>query len=306
MAEQPKNIAVIGAGTMGADIAVIFASGGLRVQLIARPGRSRDSLDARLSESLRALKREDALSLITVVGDMDQVPWSNMHLVVESIAEDLAVKRAVFAQLSRVCSRDTILSSNSSAIPITEIGAGLLGPERMLNLHFFMPAHLVPLVEVVCGEHSDPNIAQRLVDLMSAVGMRPVLVRRDVPGFLANRLQHALMREAWSLIDQGIATPDDVDTAVRYGFGFRFIAAGPMLQKDLSGLTVHLNTSRGIYPHLCNDAEPPRALQALVARGELGVSTGKGSFEWPAEKARTEQARYQRALARARALLDDD
>jgi 3-hydroxybutyryl-CoA dehydrogenase len=241
-----------------------------------------------------------------VVDAMTEVPWRQIHLALESVAENLQAKREVFAQLVEHANAEAILASNSSGIPITEISAGLPRRERMLNLHFFMPAHLVPLVEVVCGEVSDLALAQHVVELMRDIGMRPVLVRRDLPGFLANRLQHALMREAWSLIDRGIATPQDIDDAVRYGFGFRFIAAGPMLQKDLSGLTVHLDTSRGLYPDLCNDSVPSRTLQDLVARGEVGVKSGKGLFDWPPEKIRAEQARYQRALLRARALLRED
>jgi 3-hydroxybutyryl-CoA dehydrogenase len=306
MGELGKGVAVVGAGTMGADIAALFAASGLAVHLVARAGRSRDTLVTRLAESLHALGQDTAQSLIAVVGDLSEIPWPEVWLVVESVAENLAAKRDIFTQLTKLCASDTVLASNSSAIPITQISAGLPGRERMLNLHFFMPAHLVPLVEVVCGDATDIAVAQRLFDLMSSIGMRPVLVRRDLPGFLANRLQHALMREAWSLIDRGIASPADIDTTVRYGFGFRFMAAGPMLQKDLSGLTVHLNSSRGIYPDLCNDATPPRTLQDLVARGEIGVKSGKGLFDWPADKVVREQERYQRALTRARALLLDE
>jgi 3-hydroxybutyryl-CoA dehydrogenase len=241
-----------------------------------------------------------------VVADAEDVPWPAVQLVVESVAENLDAKRAVFRRLSELSRPDTVLASNASAVPITQIGAGLTGRERMLNLHFFMPAHLVPLVEVVCGEATDLSIAQRVYDLMSSIGMRPVLVRQDLPGFLANRLQHALMREAWSLVARGIASAEDVDTAVRYGFGFRYVAAGPMLQKDLSGLAVHLDASSGIYPDLCNDDTPVSLLKDLVARGDIGVKSGRGLFEWTQEKIATEQARYRRALIRARAVLDEE
>jgi 3-hydroxybutyryl-CoA dehydrogenase len=147
----------------------------------------------------------------------------------------------------------------------------------MLNLHFFMPAHIVPLVEVVKAGATDPQIAQDTFDLMAQLGRKPVMVQRDIPGFLANRIQHALMREAWSLIESGIATPQDVDKAVRYGFGFRYIAAGPVLQKDLSGLDVHLDASTAMYPDLCNDTKPIATLARKVAAGELGAQAGRFS-----------------------------
>jgi 3-hydroxybutyryl-CoA dehydrogenase len=306
MEDSVRDIAVVGAGVMGADIAALFAAGGRAVHLVARAGRSRESLDTRLSETFRALGKPGADKQLHVVSDAEDVPWPAVQLVVESVAENLDAKRAVFRRLAELSRPDSVLASNASAIPITQIGAGLTGRERMLNLHFFMPAHLVPLVEVVCGEATDLSIAQRVYDLMRSIGMRPVLVRQDLPGFLANRLQHALMREAWSLVARGVASAEDVDTAVRYGFGFRYVAAGPMLQKDLSGLAVHLDASSGIYPDLCNDDTPVSLLKDLVARGDIGVKSGRGLFEWTQEKIAAEQSRYRRALTRARAVLDEE
>jgi 3-hydroxybutyryl-CoA dehydrogenase len=134
----------------------------------------------------------------------------------------------------------------------------------------------------------------------------PVNVRKDIPGFLANRLQHALMREAFALIEQGLASPEDVDNAVRYGFGFRYLAAGPILQKDLSGLDVHAAAATTMYHTLANDKAPPACLRDRVAAGKLGVKTGEGFYEWDAERAAREQARYERALAAALEILKRD
>jgi 3-hydroxybutyryl-CoA dehydrogenase len=178
--------------------------------------------------------------------------------------------------------------------------------DRMFGLHFFMPAHLVPLVEVVLGPQSDPTQAQRLCSYMRGCASVPVLVRKDKPGFLANRLQHALAREAFSMIDEGVATAEDVDAAVRFGFGFRYLAAGPVLQRDHAGLDVHCAAAATMYPSLSNTAEPANALRTRVAAGQLGMKTGAGFYEWPEHVRKAERTRYDRLLRQGLALLADE
>ncbi|MBY0409404.1 MAG: 3-hydroxyacyl-CoA dehydrogenase, partial [Burkholderiaceae bacterium] len=175
--------------------------------------------------------------------------------------------------------------------------------QRMLGLHFFMPAHLVPLVEVVLGQQSDAALGTWLCQFMRQCGSVPVLVRKDKPGFLANRMQHALSREAFALIDEGIASAEDVDAAVRFGFGFRFLAAGPVLQRDHAGIEIHTAAAATMYPTLCNTDIPAKALRDQVARGELGMKTGKGFFDWPEDKKQAERARYDHLLRQGLALL---
>ena len=173
----------------------------------------------------------------------------------------------------------------------------------MLGLHFFMPAHLVPLVEVVLGERSDPALGTWLHAFMRGCGSVPVLVKKDKPGFLANRMQHALSREAFALIDEGIASPEDVDAAVRFGFGFRFLAAGPVLQRDHAGIEVHTAAAATMYPTLSNTDIPAQALRDKVAQGQLGMKTGKGFFDWPEDRKRAERERYDTLLRQGLALL---
>ena len=165
-----------------------------------------------------------------------------------------------------------------------------------LGLHFFMPAHLTPLVEVVCGEASSKECAENLYAFMHQCGMVPVLVKKDLPGFLANRLQHALAREAFALIDAGIASPEDVDAAVRFGFGFRFLAAGPVLQRDHAGLEVHCAAGATMYPSLAANKEPSQCLAQKVAEGKFGMKTGEGFFKWTPESITQEKQRYQKTL----------
>jgi len=155
-----------------------------------------------------------------------------------------------------------------------------------------MPAHLVPLVEVILGKASDTAHAQTLAAFMRACGMVPVIVKKDLPGFLANRLQHALAREAFAMIDDGIATAEDVDNAVRFGFGFRFLAAGPVLQRDHAGVEVHAAAAATMYPSLSAATVPAKVLRDKVAAGKLGMKTGEGFYRWTQESAAAERKRY--------------
>ena len=302
-----QQVAVIGAGTMSADIAAIFAARGIDVHVFSRPGRNLDSVRERIAASCEQIVGGKARpAAVHVATDLATLPWQQIGLVIESVSEDLAVKRGIFAELEKHASSGIPLTSNSSSFPISRIGEGLKTQKRMFGLHFFMPAHLVPLVEIVCSDQTDPALAQGMGRFMESVDCMVVMVKRDIPGFLANRLQHALMREAWSLIDRGIASPEDVDKAVRFGFGMRYLAAGPVLQKEHSGLDVNFLASSSVFPDLCNDDRPPPVLADKVKRGELGMKTGQGFWTWSAGRIATEKARYSRVLVKSLALLKED
>ena len=298
---QKKRAVVIGGGTMGADLAAIFGAGAMGVDIVQRPGATRDTLRARFDRALAELGADRAE--LRVYDTLHDVPWEQAGLVIESVREDLPLKQQIFAQLDALAPAGVALTSNSSSFPISRIGQGLKTSARMLGLHFFMPAHMVPLVEVVRGAATDPAVARQVFELMQRLHRKPVMVAQDIPGFLANRMQHALMREAWSLIERGIASPEDVDMAVRYGFGFRYVAAGPILQKEMSGLDVNYLASSTVFPDLCNDSRPAAKLAAKVRAGEIGMKSGRGFYDWPAEKVTAAKARYQTALRRALEIL---
>ena len=294
-----NHVAVIGGGTMGVGIAASFCAGGWETHIVepadaqaaAVPGKLRDCLD-----QLEASGCEDRLN---VVAEIEDLPWDSITLVVEAVSENLELKQAIFARAEALSRPDCAITSNSSSYPISEIGKGLNSQNRMAGLHYFMPAHLIPLVEVVSSVHTDPEVAERLLDVMSALNKRPVLVKKDIPGFLANRIQHALMREAIYMVEQGIASPEDVDAAVQLSFGIRYIGAGPLLQKDMSGLDVQNSAARRIYPDLCNASEPSPYMQGLVADGHLGVKSGKGFFSWTSDQIAKQESRYKTALIKA-------
>jgi 3-hydroxybutyryl-CoA dehydrogenase len=283
---------VAGGGTMGADVALVLARAGCRTTVLEPGAGRREALAAYFTEGLRGLGAGDRRELVTTCASLDEADWTSIDLVIECIPEQLPLKRELFADLVQRARPDTLLCSNSSSFPISTIAKGLNTAERMIGLHFFMPAHLTPLVEVVLGEGSDADLAQALSAFMHRCGMVPVLVRKDLPGFLANRLQHALAREAFAMIDAGVATPEDVDAAVRFGFGFRFLAAGPVLQRDHAGIDVHCAAAATMYPSFSNSAVPAKALSERVAAGKLGMKTGEGFYKWTPESIAAERKRY--------------
>lgn len=305
---QPRDThaVVVGAGTMGADVAIVLARGGCRVTVVDPAADKRAALSGHVRAGLAELALAHRTDRVQAAATLQDVHWPDVQLAIECIPEKLDIKQALFAQLITLAPGHTVLTSNSSSFPISAIAQGLPTQARMLGLHFFMPAHLVPLVEVVLGPHSDGEVAQGLCGFMRGCGNVPVLVRKDKPGFLANRLQHALSREAFAMIDEGVATPEDVDAAVRFGFGFRFLAAGPVMQRDHAGIDVHCAAAATMYPSLSNTAEPARALRERVAAGRFGMKTGAGFYDWTPETRQAERERYDRLLRQGLQMLSDE
>jgi 3-hydroxybutyryl-CoA dehydrogenase len=229
--------------------------------------------------------------------------WEDASIVIENVAEDLALKQALFRDLDARVPAHIPIGSNSSSFGISKIAAGLPTRRRMFGAHYFMPAEIVPLVEVVLGADSDPVLGQKVCELFTAMKKKPVLVKKDIAGFLANRMQHALIREALSLIDAGIASPEDVDLAVRYSFGFRYAAVGPIMQKEISGWDTTLRAGTEIYPTLSNTATVPACLAERVAQGKIGMKSGEGFIKWTPETIKAANADYERKLKAAFQLL---
>ncbi len=300
---QFRTVAIAGGGTMGVDIALTFARAGRTVHVVEPREAAREAMPERIARALADMGAPGRESLVTLHADLAGVPWAAVDLFIEAVTESLEVKRALFAQVEALARPDALLASNSSSFPISAIAEGLAHPERCHNLHYFMPAHIVPLVEIACGPRSDPGLAQELAQLVRDTGKVPVVMKKDLPGFLANRLQHALAREAYALAESGAASLADIDNAVRFGFGFRYLAAGPVLQKDHAGLDIHAAAAATMYPTLCNDAAPARILTDRVAAGKTGMKAGSGFYDWTPETIAREKARYEGALKAALAIL---
>src|SRR5918998_3671783 len=305
--EKRPAAVVIGLGLMGCDIAAIFLAGGWRVAAVEPDEKRLIAQRERVRRSVEQIGGEaDAAARLTVVGHVTEVDWSGVALVVECAPENLELKRRLFAELDEKVPEAVPIGTNSSSLRITDIAQNCRTRARMANLHFFLPAHLVPAVEVVRGEFTDLGVCERLAEIMQGLGRVPIRVARDVPGFLANRIQHALMREAYAIIDEGLASPEDVDAAVRFGFGFRYVAAGPILQKDLAGLDTNFAAAREIYPSLNTSPEPLPVLRRMVEAGKFGAKSGEGFLQWPPEVAERTRERYESVLQAAVRLLQDD
>jgi 3-hydroxybutyryl-CoA dehydrogenase len=240
---------------------------------------------------------EGALENILLAEDLPATV-RDAGLIIETISEDLDLKRRFFAELEGLVSPETILCTNTSALSVTTIGQGLQHPERVLGTHFWNPPHILPCVEVIKGEATSEQVFEQVVALLADLGKEPIRVLRDVPGFVGNRMQHALQREAMYLVDQGIAAPEEVDKVVKFGFGLRLALMGPLERSDWGGLDITYQVQKYLLPYLCNDTTPSPLLTQKVSAGELGVKAGQGYFSWPEEKkARAIRERDRKLLA---------
>jgi len=296
MPQREHHALVLGGGTMGVGIIAMFLGGGWTVDVVSRSASTRDGLAAATAKALAGMGKPTDTSGLNTFATLPEAGWAKIDVAVETVTEDLALKQKLFAEMEKLARPDCALTSNSSSFPISVIGKDLKTQDRMMGLHFFMPAHLIPLVEVVSSVHTDPKEAERVGAVMKDLGKRPVQVRKDVIGFLGNRIQGALMREALWLIEQGVASPEDIDATVRLSFGFRYAAAGPIVQKEHSGWDTTCAVAKIIWPDLTNADGPPPVLQKNVDEGRIGFKTKRGFFEWNDESMAKERARYERAL----------
>jgi 3-hydroxybutyryl-CoA dehydrogenase len=291
------NIGVIGAGLMGHGIAYLLAAAGHTVRIHDPSTRWRETLGKRL-ESARALLGGDP-ALLGRISALEQIEpaMQGVSFVFEAAPEKLPLKQQLFAELENLTAPDTILASNSSAIPSTRIGENLKHRERVVGTHFWNPPHLVPLVEVTQNEKTAGDVVRRTMELLRKAGKVPVHVRQDLPGFVGNRLQHAMKREAIALVAAGVCDAETIDIVVREGFGARTAVLGPMEQSDLVGLDLALDIAEVLYQHLDRTAGPHPFLRDKVKAGKLGMKTGEGLRKWTAQEADAVRTRLSRFLA---------
>ncbi len=278
------RVAVIGGGLMGAVIAQVFASAGRQVALWDPDPRVRDTVRDRAADALRQLGQDPAAAQsLTLSGSLVEAV-EGVEFVTEAAPERIELKQRIFAELVEAAPPEAILASNSSVIPISRIAAGLPTAHRIVGTHWWNPPHLVPLVEVVQSAATSDVTVEATMDLLSSVGKRPAHVRKDLPGFIGNRLQHALWREAIAMVAQGVCDAATLDDCVKHSFGLRLAVLGPLENADLVGLDLTLDIHRVMMPELDNHATPHPYLQAKVAAGELGFKTGKGFRAWTGDE----------------------
>ncbi len=297
---------------MGHGIAQEFAVAGYEVSLTDTNESVLGAAVERIRSNLRAMAELGAvdparaanapehlhttLDLAAAVQDAD--------VVIEAASEDLALKQRLFGEIEGHCRPEAILASNSSSFMPSEVNTQVRHKERVLVAHYFNPPYLLPIVEIVRGPDTDEQAVATMRELLLRVGKHPAVVQKEARGFVGNRLQLALFREALSIVQQGIASVQDVDTVVRYGFGRRLAAAGPFEIADAAGADLWAAVATNLWPDLATDTELPAFYHEMLERGEFGMKSGKGFHEWTPEAAEATRARIARCLAAISELLD--
>jgi 3-hydroxybutyryl-CoA dehydrogenase len=293
----PMNIGVVGGGLMGHGIGYLLAMAGHDVAIYEPSAEVRAAIPQRLKAIADLLEDDPAPLARITIHDTLAPAVAKADIVFEAAPEKLPLKQQIFAELEKLTRPDTILASNSSALPSTEIGRNLKHRARVVGTHFWNPPHLVPLVEVIQTEWTSDDVVRKTMDVLRDAGRSPVHVRRDIPGFIGNRLQHALKREAIALVAAGVADAETIDTVIKDGFGARLGVLGTFEQTDLVGANLTLDIHETLLQDLDRSAGPHPYLRALVEAGKLGMRTGEGFRKWTPESAQAVRDRLSRTLA---------
>ena len=282
MTRAIESVVVVGYGVMGAGIVRSFADARFEVRVVSR--------------------RADALTgLPAGVTASTALPAAAPDLVIETVAEDAETKRAVYKEVEAAYPSDTVIGTNTSGLPLETLAVGLAHPERFVGVHWFHPADVFPMVEVVAGPAATPDVLDRVAAALRRTGKEPIVLDKPVVGYVINRLQHAILHEAYHLISEGITGADTIDNVARWLLGPRMCVTGLVEQKDIGGLTIHARAQQSIIPALRHTGIPNPMLQAMTARGDTGLESGRGFYDWTGLDARAVRAD---ASTRLRALLE--
>ena len=281
-----SKVMIVGSGVMGRGISAVFAGAGLETVVYRHTPKAGIALP-------------DGVRLTTTLPD------DPPDLIVESVYEEFDLKVEVFQRLEAAYGDAVILASNTSGLPLEDMAAALSRPHRFLGMHYFMPADVSPLVEVVPVAATDEDVVRRVVDVLARAGREALLVSRPVVGYLWNRLQHAILHEAYHLIEGGIVSPEDIDKVAKRLFGPRFCVTGLIETKDIGGLKTHVKAQHAIVPHLNPSRTPSAILDRMIDRGETGLEAGRGFYDWRGRDAAAVAESAKRRLRRLNAFLKD-
>ncbi len=296
-----KNISIIGGGLMGAGIAQIFALSGYEVKVFEPNAEVRASIHERTIANLEALG-DDVKSVKRITcADSLEAAVAAADFVIEAAPEKLELKQSIFAELVKFAPQHCILASNSSVIPSTKIAGDLPTADRIVGTHWWNPPFLIPLVEVIQAEKTSIETVKTTMELLSAIGKSPAHVKKDTPGFVANRLQHALWREAIAMVAEGICDAKTLDDCVKNSFGLRLPVLGPLENADLVGLDLTLDIHKTMMPELDTHNTPHPHLIEKVERGELGFKSGEGFQKWTSDGIEETRSRLLKHLKASRA-----
>ena len=298
------NITIIGAGTMGHSIALSAAWSGQSVSIFGVDARDLETAQKGFEIKLRLMADNELIDNEQAKEIAERVAFTsslekaveNAEFIIEAVPENIGLKHQIYQQLEGLIANDIIIASNSSGLMPTALAEGMKHPERFVLTHFWNPAHLIPLVEIVGGEKTSEQTLQRTKALIEQMNKQAVLLKKELPGFIGNRLQFALFREAQALLDAGVASKEDIDAAVTYSIGRRLPVTGPLQTADLGGLDIFYAISDYLFEDLSTEQKPGRTLSELAESGKLGTKTGSGFYEWPEAKSRAVQAKREEAL----------
>jgi len=274
---QTQKAAIIGAGTMGARIAAVMAAAGYQVSLYSRSAETLQKAENLVS----SLVASPALHYTTDLAEC----LAGADFVSENIAEDITLKQNLWRTIEQQVAADCLLTTNTSSVSISLLASVLNQPERLVGMHWFNPANVMPMIEIIRGEKTAEQISQQAQQVCQQLGKEAILVNQDVPGFIINRLQYALLREALFLVSSGVGSIDDVDLAVERTLAPRWSAMGPMKLMDFAGLDTVEKVAAILLPELDNSTQLPQWLKEKVQSGQLGAKSGEGFYHWTAESA---------------------
>jgi 3-hydroxybutyryl-CoA dehydrogenase len=286
-----KNICNLGTGTMGFGTALTFAKAGYSVRMFGRSDASIERGFKSINAALATYRENNLVAQADIPAIVARIKGvttleaatEGADFVIESVTEDLNVKREVHAKIDKLCPSHTILATDTSGLSPTAIAEVVSRKDKFVVAHFWNPAHLLPLVEVVPGAHTAQETVDITVKLLEGIGKKPIPLKREAPGFIGNRMQYALLREAMYIVDAGIASKEAVDATVKYSIGRRLGVTGPLETADLGGLDIFYNISKYMMPDLCDSHEVSPVLKDPVDKGDYGAKTGTGIYDWTPE-----------------------
>ncbi len=316
--EEIRTVSVLGAGIMGHGIAQSFLMGEYPVCLYDIKESILETAKVHIEKNLQLFSQagfigkediEPILSRLSTTTDLKRAV-AGSDFIVEAAPEDLSLKQELFQRIESLCGEDTIMASNTSSLTLKDIGARVKNRERLVITHWFNPPHIVPTVEVVKGERTSDETMETAYGLLTKIKKVPVKIHRELPGFLVNRIQVAMVREVFDLYERGVASAADIDKAVKGSFGFRLASIGPLLTADLGGLELWLKVCENLLPQIQSSTGPPEALRRLVSQGHFGIKSGKGFYDYTRDFSKAEldeaiQKRDQEFLHRLKHLYWD-
>lgn len=305
-----NKAAIIGTGTMGPGMAATLARGGIDVGTYDTAEDARTRTPGEVESANAVLERIGGPAAPTrgVVSVHDDLAAAvrGAELVIEAVPEKAELKAEVFDQLDKLTEPDAILATNTSGIPISTIQQSVSDPARVVGMHWSNPPHVIPVIEVIAGARTSPKVVERLEETVTALGLHPVLVRRDVPGFVENRVLYAIMRECLSLIDSGVISPEDLDTCVQWGIGYKLAVIPPLQLLDVAGLDIYHAVASYLNQDLEAGSGVSETITSRVTRGDLGMKTGRGLFVYgPGETDSLRRHRAQQLVGVRRALVGE-